>query len=134
MKIEHLAIWTRQLELLKNYYITHFNATANSIYKNPDSGFSSYFLSFDSGARLELMHMPGIPENKNDVAGRQHLGLIHMAFGMDSVAAVDRKAVALKQAGFPILKGPRRTGDGYYEFETLDPDGNRLEVSALFHE
>lgn len=31
-----------------------------------------------------------------------------------------------------ILRNPRKTGDGYYEFETLDPDNNRLEVQCLF--
>ena len=32
--------------------------------------------------------------------------------------------------GFRILEGPRRTGDGYYEFVTLDPDLNRIEVTT----
>ena len=134
MNIEHIAIWTRQLERLKDYYIAYFGAEANSLYRNKTKGFSSYFLSFESGARLELMNMPDIPENKNDVVGKQHLGLIHMAFGLDSMAAVDRKAEELRQAGYPILSGPRKTGDGYYEFETLDPDNNRLEISTLFTE
>ncbi len=29
-----------------------------------------------------------------------------------------------------VLDGPRRTGDGYYESVVLDPEGNRLELTA----
>jgi lactoylglutathione lyase len=43
---------------------------------------------------------------------------------------VDEKAVQLQSGGFKILRGPRKTGDGYYEFETLDPDDNRIEVTT----
>jgi len=78
------------------------------------------------------MSRADIPKNRNDRASSKHLGLIHLAFGVGSMAEVDQKAETFRAAGFPILSGPRKTGDGYYEFETLDPDGNRLEVSALF--
>jgi lactoylglutathione lyase len=130
MTLEHVAIWTAQLELLKTFYCTHFGGVANDPYTNTVRGFQSYFIAFDSGARLELMSMPGIPENTMDRAGTQHLGIIHLAFGVETEAEVDQKALQLSDAGFPILKGPRRTGDGYYEFETVDPDGNRLEVTT----
>jgi lactoylglutathione lyase len=99
---------------------------------NAQKGFESYFLSFRSGARLELMARPDIPENKNDTVQAQHLGIIHLAFGVATMTEVDAKATQLAQAGFSILSGPRKTGDGYYEFETLDPDGNRLEVTTLY--
>ena len=80
------------------------------------------------------MYRPDIPENRNDTRQAQHLGLIHLAFGVDSMVKVDQKAEDMRAAGFPILSGPRKTGDGYYEFETLDPDGNRLEVGTAWHE
>lgn len=130
MKIEHIAIWTHQLEALKGFYIKHFNGQAGSIYHNEKKGFKSYFLSFGSGARMEIMSAPGIPENLNDTAQAQHQGLIHMAFEVASMKEVDMKAKELSSAGFPILDGPRVTGDGYYEFVTLDPDLNRLEVTC----
>lgn len=130
MNLEHVAIWTRQLEVLKDYYVRYFGGIANERYTNASNRFHSYFLRFSSGARLELMTRPDIPQNLNDPAGAQHLGLIHLAFGVVSMAEVDAKAEELQAAGFPILRGPRKTGDGYYEFETLDPDGNRLEVMA----
>ncbi len=129
MTLEHVALWTENLERAKIYYTTYFNGKANALYQNPTTGFSSYFISFENGARLELMHKPGIPDNLNDRKDLQHLGLIHLAFGVNHAHEVDEKAEALAARGFPILRGPRTTGDGYYEFETLDPDGNRIEVT-----
>ena len=132
MKLEHIAIWTNQLETLKSYYETYFNAQSNEKYINQTNGFESYFLTFDSGARLEIMSKPNIPNNQNDTIERQHLGLIHFAFEAPTMQDVEAKALELQGAGFKILRGPRKTGDGYYEFETLDPDDNRLEVITLF--
>ena len=131
ISLEHSAIWTRQPEVLKAYYETYFHAVSSEKYVNPAKRFESYFLTFPGGgARLELMSRPGIlPKVLSDPA-EQHLGIIHLAFGVDSRSAVDHKARELAAAGFPILSGPRQTGDGYYEFETLDPDNNRLEVTT----
>ena len=130
MTLEHVAIWRDQLEVLKDFYAKYFDGVSNSKYTNSSKQFHSYFLTFSSGARLELMSMPGIPENANDRAIKQHKGIIHLAFGVNTIAEVDQKALELKAAGFTILRGPRKTGDGYYEFETLDPDNNRLEVTC----
>lgn len=130
MTLEHVAIWTHQLEVLKNFYVHYFDGIPNAKYLNPDKGFESYFLMFQSGARLEIMQMPGIPGNQNDTVQKQHQGIIHLAFGVSTMAEVDQKAAELREAGFPVLSGPRKTGDGYYEFETLDPDNNRLEVTT----
>lgn len=134
MKLEHVAIWTEKLELLKDFYVTYFGARANTKYYNPHKKFQSYFLSFESGARLELMHKPDIAKNANDTAENQHLGIIHIAFGVESMSEVDEKAEELKKAGYDVISGPRKTGDGYYEFELLDPDNNRLEVTTLYIE
>jgi lactoylglutathione lyase len=132
MTLEHVAIWTDDIERLKAYYVEYFGATSNDKYTNPATGFSSYFLSFESGARLELMTKPGIPLNTNDTINAQHQGIIHLAFGVQSMEQVDAMATLLQKNGFPVLRGPRKTGDGYYEFETLDPDNNRLEVTTGF--
>jgi len=128
--IDHIAIWTDNLERLKEYYVTFFDGKANTIYTNNLTGFSSYFISFQSGARLEIMTKPGIPDNLNDRANVQHKGIIHLAFGVETKQDVDEKALQLLSAGYAILRGPRKTGDGFYEFETLDPDNNRIEVTA----
>lgn len=127
MTLEHIAIWTEDIDKLKAYYEKYFGAKSNDLYLNKNTGFKSYFLHFASGARLELMYSPNIPANLNDTI-LQYLGLIHFAFEVNSAAEVEKKAKQLKHDGFEVLRGPRMTGDGYYEFETLDPDGNRLEV------
>ena len=132
--LEHVAIWTRRLEELKDYYVKYFEGIPNEKYVNSKKEFESYFISFSSGARLELMQMSSIPENSNDTIRDQHLGIIHLAFGVDTPEQVDQKAAQLKKDGHEILSGPRKTGDGYYEFETLDPDNNRLEVTSLYQE
>lgn len=132
MTLEHVAIWTHDTERLKDFYVKFFNGAANEKYVNRQKEFESYFLSFKGGARLEIMKMKGVPDNLNDTIQAQHKGIIHLAFGLDTVAEVDEKASELSAAGFPILSGPRKTGDGYYEFETLDPDNNRLEVTAVW--
>ena len=132
MILEHVAIWTDKLEELKDFYIKYFGATANEKYTNELNQFESYFLEFEYGARLEIMTRPGVPENKNDRISAQHQGIIHLAFGVNSLEEVDDKANQLQSDGFKILRGPRKTGDGYYEFETLDPDDNRLEVTTKY--
>jgi lactoylglutathione lyase len=134
MVIDHVAIWTPHLEQMKDFYVKYFNGKANEKYSNRERHFESYFVTFKSGTRLELMNMPGIPENLNDPVEKQYQGIIHLAFGSENMDMVNEKLAELKKAGFKILKGPRKTGDGYYEFETLDPDNNRIEVSAIFEE
>jgi lactoylglutathione lyase len=133
MILEHVAIWTNELERLRAYYIKYFKGVSNAKYINEKKGFESYFISFETGARLELMSRPGIPENINDPQA-QYTGIIHLAFGVETMDEVDLKCEELKADGFLILSGPRKTGDGYYEFETLDPDSNRLEVTTLYRE
>lgn len=128
MKIEHVAIYTRNLEALRSFYTKYFEATSNELYVNPTKGFSSYFLSFSGGARLELMQMKSIPDSLDDPIA-QSTGIIHIAFSLGSRAAVDRMSERLREDGFRILDGPRQTGDGYYECAFLDPDGNRIEIT-----
>ncbi|MDU1890456.1 MAG: VOC family protein [Dysgonomonas sp.] len=128
MKLHHVAMWTSDIDKIKDYYVKYFGATYNDLYVNKTTSFSSYFLTFDSGSQIEIMYRPDIPDNANDVIGKQHKGYIHLSFLVNTQEEVDAKAKELKEAGFPILRGPRTTGDGYYEFETLDPEGNRLEV------
>lgn len=129
MKIEHVALWTRDLERLKDFYCRHFDARPGAKYVNPAKGLASYFLSFDSGARLELMQQPGIAESRNDAA-TQLTGLTHIALSVGSHERVDALTSELAAAGYPVLDGPRRTGDGYYESVVLDPDGNRIEITV----
>jgi lactoylglutathione lyase len=130
MRLGHVAIWTANLEQLKTYYSELFHGVAGPKYSNRAKQFQSYFLEFPGGSRLEIMTSPAIPSNRNDTIDQQHLGLIHIAFELDTREQVDRKWRELRDRGFQILDGPRVTGDGYYEFTTLDPDNNRIEVTT----
>jgi lactoylglutathione lyase len=134
MTLDHVAIWTSRLEKLKDFYVKYFGGTANEKYTNVETGFQSYFVTFDSGSRLEIMQKQGIPENLNDTVVKQHLGIIHLSFAVENMDIVIQKSQEMARDGFRILRGPRRTGDGYFEFEMLDPDNNRLEVSTQFVE
>ena len=129
MKIEHIAIWTNNLEGMRNFYMHYFDASSNEIYYNHSKGYSSYFLSFDGDCRLEIMEMPRIPKSKNDPV-KQFTGLIHFALKVGSRAEVNRLTEVIKNDGFKVVGEPRTTGDGYYESVILDPDGNRVEIVA----
>ena len=129
MKIEHLAIWTRDLEALRGFYEKYFLARPGEKYVNVKKNFESYFLSFETGPRLELMQMPGIPENANDIYV-QFTGLIHFAISVGSKEKVDSLTSLLRTDGYQVVGEPRTTGDGYYESVVLDPEGNRIEITA----
>jgi lactoylglutathione lyase len=134
MTLDHVAIWTNRLEILKDYYVKYFGGKSNKKYTNKETGFESYFLTFDSGSRLEIMQKPGIPENLNDTVVKQYQGIIHLSFGVQTLEMVIQKSHEMAEDGYKILRGPRKTGDGYFEFETLDPDNNRIEVASIFQE
>jgi len=128
MRIEHIAIWTKNLERLKSFYETYFQATSSSNYKNLKKGFESYFLSFQSGARLELMCSSELLESENNQQTLQS-GYAHLAMSVGSKEDVDLLTQKLERDGYQRLDGPRYTGDGYYESIVLDPDGNRIEIT-----
>ncbi len=129
MKIEHVALYTKDLERLKLFYETYFGGESNDKYTNTLKGFSSYFLSFGDGARLEIMQQDSVPISGND-PHEQFTGYIHLAFQLESELAVDELTQRLVDDGYEKTDGPRRTGDGYYESCILDPDHNRIEITA----
>jgi lactoylglutathione lyase len=128
MKIEHIAIWTKDLEAMKSFYTQHFEGVAGSKYTNITKNFQSYFITFASGARLELMQMPGVLDSLNNI-DEQYIGLAHIAFSVGSKEKVDFLTEKLRQEGFKVVGEPRYTGDGYYESCILDPEGNRVEIT-----
>lgn len=129
MKIEHLAIWVHDLEKMKSFYEAYFGATANQKYENPTKHFESYFLSFTSGCRLELMRKTNLTDIKEkDPAS--FTGLAHFAFSVGSREQVDSLTEKLRQDGFQVIGEPRTTGDGYYESVILDPENNIIEITV----
>ena len=127
MKIEHIAIWTMDLEKMKNFYLKFFNLNSNEKYYNPTKKFSSYFLAFQNGARIELMHRPDISEfiEKSE----QKLGLTHFAISVGTKEKVDSLTEIVRKNGYNIIGEPRTTGDGYYESVISDPEGNWIEIT-----
>jgi len=130
MRIEHLALWARDIEVLKDFYVKYFDAKAGPAYENPAKHFQSCFLSFADGARLELMQRPDIFDRAPAFPPQQFIGYAHLAIATGSQAQVDELTARLVADGFTRLDGPRLTGDGYYESVVLDPEGNRIEITV----
>ena len=128
MKITHLAIYAKDLEKLKSFYERYFQGKAGPLYHNPQKNFTSYFISFGDGPRLELMNRPDISDLRNDQSS-EHLGIIHFAVSVGSRERVDSLTGEIRSDGYEILGEPRTTGDGYYESVVLDPEGNRIEIT-----
>ncbi len=129
MRIEHIAMWTEDLERLTAFYRAYFAAVAGDKYVNAAKGFESRFLTFATGARLEIMRTTTLHPVRHAPAA-QRMGLTHLAFSVGSEHEVDQLTNRLRSGGYPVLDPPRRTGDGYYESVVLDPDGNRVEITA----
>jgi lactoylglutathione lyase len=128
MKIEHIAIWVLDLEKMKRFYLTFFDLKSSDKYYNQTNKFSSYFLSFKNGARIELMHRPDISEaiEKSETK----LGLAHFAVSVGTKEKVDSLTELIRTSGFNVVGEPRTTGDGYYESVIEDPEGNKIELTV----
>jgi lactoylglutathione lyase len=129
VRIDHIALWTTDLDRATQFYVGYFGATAGSKYVNAAKGFESRFLAFREGARIEVMTTSKLSPVVLE-PGAQRMGFTHVAISVGSERLVDELTQRLRNDGFPILDGPRRTGDGYYESVALDPDGNRVEITA----
>ena len=128
MKINHVAIYTKNLEKSKEFYEKYFNAKSNDRYHNPKTGLQTYFLSFPgSDVRLEIMTRPELTDRNDKIKNE---GFIHLAFSTGSKEEVDNLTKKLTEDGFRCLSGPRTTGDGYYESVVEDIDGNLIEITV----
>lgn len=127
MKIDHIALYVNDLESARDFFAKYFDATSNEGYHNIRTDFRSYFLTFTDGSRLEIMAKPDLTDS-GDLLNR--LGYAHIAFGVGSREAVDSLSAKLSADGYPILSGPRVTGDGYYESCILGFEGNIIEITV----
>ena len=127
MRVEHIAMYVNNLEKARDFFIKYFNASANDGYHNITTNFRSYFLTFDNGARLELMNHPDMQDIEK---GIRRTGLIHIAFSVGSKEKVDKLTQRLKNDGYEVLSGPRTTGDGYYESCFVGIEDNQIEITS----
>lgn len=125
IKINHIGVYATELERLREFYVTFFGGKSNQLYRN-SRGFSSYFIQFDNGARLEIMHSP---ERERKAAANQYCGFDHIAFSVGTRERVIALTEKIVNAGYKLLSPPRETGDGYFESCVADPDGNRVEIT-----
>lgn len=126
MKIEHIALYVSDIKKSREFFEKYFGAKANDIYDNTKTGFSSYFLSFDGGARLEIMNRPECAEKSSS---QYSYGYAHIAIAVGSREKVDMLTARLEADGYTVCGRPRTTGDGYYESVVLDGDGNLIEIT-----
>lgn len=127
MKIEHIALYVKDLEGAKTFFCKYFGAISNEGYHNPRTNFRSYFLHFDEGSRLEIMNKPNVTDIESSI---ERTGYIHLAFSVGSRECVDALTERLHKDGYEIISGPRITGDGYYESCILGFEGNLFEITV----
>ncbi len=127
MRVEHIAMYVNELEQARDFFVKYFNAVSNEGYHNKTTNFRSYFLSFEGGARIEIMNKPGMCDNEKELA---RTGYVHIAFSAGSKEAVDELTERLKRDGFHVISGPRTTGDGYYESCIVGIEGNQIEITV----
>ncbi len=126
MKIEHIAMYVNELEKARDFFVKYLGGKSNDGYHNPNTDFRSFFISFDDGARIELMNKPGLVDADKPLT---RTGYIHIAFSVGSKEKVDELTESLKNAGFEVVSGPRTTGDGYYESCIVGIEGNQIEIT-----
>lgn len=126
VRIEHVAMWVRDIDRVAAFYARYLGARVGSLYRNERKGFESRFLEFASGARLEIMRRIDVTES----SATERLGFAHIAITVGGEANVDAFAARIAADGLTVAGAPRRTGDGYYECVVLDPEGNRVEITA----
>ena len=127
MHIEHIAMYVNDIEKTREFFIKYFDAISNEGYHNKTTGFRSYFLSFDNGARLEIMNKPQMSDEEK---GLNRTGYIHIASSLGSKEAVDVLTGKMKNDGYDVISGPRTTGDGYYESCIIGMEGNQIEITV----
>ena len=129
MHIEHIAMYVNDLEKAKDFFIQYFNAKANERYHNKTTDFRSYFLTFEDGARLEIMNKPDMDDGAKTLT---RTGYSHIAFSVGSKEVVDALTTRLRNDGYPVVSGPRTTGDGYYESCIVGVEGNLIEILSTY--
>ena len=127
MKIEHIAMYVNDIEQVRDFFVKYLGGKSNDGYHNPKTDFRSYFISFDTGARLEIMNKPDLVDEEKFL---NRTGFIHIAFSVGSKERVNQLTQLLQDDGYSIVSGPRTTGDGYYESCVVVVEGNQIEITV----
>lgn len=127
MLIEHIALYVNDLEAAREFFVRYLEGSSDDGYFNRTTGFRSFFISFDSGARLEIMNKPELIDPQKDL---NRTGYAHVAFSVGSKEKVDALTQTLKADGYEIISEPRMTGDGYYESCIIAIEGNQIEITV----
>lgn len=126
VRIHHVAIYVSDLERARRFFEDYFGGVAGKRYDNVATGFSSYFISLDGFACIEIMTRPEV--DATAPRGLYDPGYAHMAISLGSNKAVDAMTRRLADDGYELLSGPRTTGDGYYESCMRIFDGVVIEL------
>ena len=127
MRIEHIAMYVNDLDSAREFFIKYFGAFANDGYHNAKTDFRSFFLTFEDGARLEIMSKPEMADAPKELS---RTGYVHIAFSVGSKERVDSLTSLLITDGCEVTSGPRTTGDGYYESCIVGIEGNQIEITV----
>ncbi len=126
MRIDHIAMYVKELEAARDFFVKYLGGKPNDGYHNKKTDFRSYFISFDDGARIEIMNKPGLADPPKEL---NRTGYIHIAFSVGSKSKVDELTTKLRDEGYEVSSGPRTTGDGYYESCIIGFEGNQIELT-----
>lgn len=126
MRIEHIAIYVNDPEAARDFFVSYLGGKSNCGYHNENTHFRSYFISFDDGARIEIMKKPAMV---NVEKALDRTGYAHIAFSVGSKEKVDQLTGLLQADGYEVTSGPRTTGDGYYESCIIGIEDNQIEIT-----
>lgn len=127
MRIEHVAMYVNDLDAARDFFVTFLGGVSNDGYHNEKTGLRSYFISFEDGARLEIMNRTDLIDDPKTL---YRTGYAHIAFSVGSKEKVDELTKRVASAGYEVISGPRTTGDGYYESCIVAIENNQIEITV----
>lgn len=120
-------MYVNDLDTVRDFFVTFFDGVPNNGYHNEKSGFKSYFITFEDGARLEIMNKPELNDNPKSL---NRTGYAHISFSVGNKEKVDELTEKIRSAGYEVISGPRTTGDGYYESCIVAIENNQIEITV----
>ena len=116
-KMEHFALFTNNLEALKDFYVAAMGLTV--IVDNSAAPTQGYFLADDDGVALEIIARPA------GVQGADTRYVCHVAFLVEDVAATRAQ---LESRGLTFETDTVVDNEEMKTAFFRDPDGNRCQI------